>query len=260
MPAPAEIWRRERKRRRPRWKRRTSTATWRTRRWKLIRPRPRWRTAGPPIGPARKRRSWCGNRWRRHLAALGAWRAPSVSTNTFARESHMDTLAAKAGVDPLEFRLRHLSDARMRRVLEAVAKQFGWKAAKAPSGRGAGVACGIYSDAYAATMAEVAVDRKSGHVQVKRVVSAVDVGLVINPDGLRQQMEGCIAMGLGYTLTEEVHFKDGEVLDRNFDSYLIPRFSWMPKVETILIDNPGMAALGAGEPPIITRSEEHTSA
>src|ERR1017187_10196025 len=79
-----------------------------------------------------------------HLSAVGPWRAPSVNTNTFARESHMDTLAAKAGVDPLEFRLRHLSDARMRRVLEAVAKQFGWKAAKAPSGRGVGVACGIY--------------------------------------------------------------------------------------------------------------------
>jgi isoquinoline 1-oxidoreductase len=187
-----------------------------------------------------------------HPFAVGPWRAPSVNTNTFARESHMDTLAAKAGVDPLEFRLRHLSDARMRRVLEAVAKQFGWKAAKAPSGRGAGVACGIYSDAYAATMAEVAVDRKTGHVQVKRVVSAVDVGLAINPDGLRQQMEGCIAMGLGYALTEEVHFKDGQVLDRNFDSYQIPRFSWMPRVETIIIDNPGMAALGGGEPPIIT--------
>jgi isoquinoline 1-oxidoreductase len=187
-----------------------------------------------------------------HPFAVGPWRAPSVNTNTFARESHMDTLAAKAGVDPLEFRLRHLSDTRMRRVLEAVAKQFAWKAAKAPSGRGAGVACGIYSDACAATMAEVAVDPKTGHVRVKRVVSAVDVGLAINPDGLRQQMEGCIAMGLGYTLTEEVRFKDGEVLDRNFDSYQIPRFSWMPKIETIVIDNPGMAAVGAGEPPIIT--------
>ena len=103
-----------------------------------------------------------------------------------------------------------------------------------------------------ATMAEVAVDRKTGHVQVKRVVTALDVGLVVNPDGLRQQMEGCIAMGLGYALTEEVHFKDGEVLDRNFDSYQIPRFSWMPKLETILIDNPGTPALGGGEPPIVT--------
>jgi isoquinoline 1-oxidoreductase len=184
--------------------------------------------------------------------AVGPWRAPSVNTNTFARESHMDMLAAKAGVDPLEFRLRHLSDARMRGVLEAVGKQFGWKAGKPPSGRGFGVACGIYSNACVATMAEVAVDRKTGHVQVKRVASALDVGLAINPDGLRQQMEGCIAMGLGYALTEEVHFKDGEVLDRNFDSYQIPRFSWMPKIETVVMDNSGMAALGAGEPPIIT--------
>ncbi len=187
-----------------------------------------------------------------HLSAVGPWRAPSVNTNTFARESHMDMLANRASMDPLEFRLRHLSDARMRRVLEAVARQFGWKAAKAPSGRGAGVACGFYSNACAATMAEVAVDPKTGHVQVKRVVSAVDVGLAINPDGLRQQMEGCIAMGLGYALTEEVHFKDGQVLDRNFDSYQIPRFSWMPRLETIIIDSPGMAAVGGGEPPIIT--------
>jgi nicotinate dehydrogenase subunit B len=193
-----------------------------------------------------------GNPAGMHLSAVGPWRAPSVNTNTFARESHMDTMAAKAGIDPLAFRLQHLSDARMRRVLEAVARQFAWKSGKAPSGRGAGIACGIYSNAYAATMADVTVDRKTGHVQVKRVVSAVDVGLVVNPDGLRQQMEGCVAMGLGYALTEEVHFKDGEVLDRNFDSYQIPRFSWMPRVETILIDNPGTPAVGGGEPPIIT--------
>jgi isoquinoline 1-oxidoreductase len=193
-----------------------------------------------------------GNPAGMHPFAVGPWRAPSVNTNTFARESHMDALAAKAGIDPLEFRLKHLSDARMRRALEAVAAKFAWKPGKAPSGRGAGIACGIYSNAYTAAMAEVAVDRKTGRVQVKRVVSAVDVGLVVNPDGLRQQAEGCIAMGLGYALSEEVHFKDGEVLDRNFDGYQLPRFSWMPKVEIILIDNPGTPALGAGEPPIIT--------
>jgi isoquinoline 1-oxidoreductase len=193
-----------------------------------------------------------GNPAGMHPFAVGAWRAPSVNTNTFARESHMDILAAKAGVDPLEFRLNHLSDARMRRVLEAAAKQFGWKSAKAPSGRGVGIACGVYSNACVATVAEVAVNRVTGHVQVKRVVSAVDVGMVVNPDGARQQVEGSISMGLGYALTEEVHFKDGEVLDRNFDSYQIPRFSWMPKIEIILIDNPATPALGAGEPPIIT--------
>ena len=187
-----------------------------------------------------------------HPFAVGPWRAPSVNSNTFGRESHMDILAAKAGVDPLEFRLNHLSDARMRRVLEAVAKQFSWKSGKAPSGRGAGVACGIYSNAYAATMAEVVVNKATGAVQVKRIVSAVDVGLAVNPDGVRQQMEGCITMGLGYALTEEVRFRDGAVLDNNFDSYQIPRFSWLPKIETIIIDNPGTPAVGCGEPPMIT--------
>ena len=187
-----------------------------------------------------------------HPFDVGAWRAPSVNTNTFARESHMDMLAAKAGVDPLEFRLNHLSDARMRRVLEALAKQFGWKAVRGPSGRGVGVACGMYSSACSASMAEVAVDKKTGHVQVKRVVSALDVGMTINPDGMRQQMEGSITMGMGYALTEEVRFRDGAVLDRNFDSYAIPRFSWVPRIETVLVDNPDNPPLGGGEPPIIT--------
>jgi isoquinoline 1-oxidoreductase len=184
--------------------------------------------------------------------SVGPWRAPSVNTNTFARESHIDVLAAKAGVDPLEFRLSNLTDPRMRRVLEAVAKQFAWKPAKTPSGRGVGVACGMYSNAYVATMAEIAVGKTTGEVQVRRVVTALDAGLIVNPDGLRQQMEGCITMGLGYPLTEEVRFKDGEVLDRNFDSYPIPRFSWLPKIETIIIDNPTTPAVGCGEPPIIT--------
>jgi CO/xanthine dehydrogenase Mo-binding subunit len=164
----------------------------------------------------------------------------------------MDSLAQKAGVDPLEFRLSHLRDARMRRVLETLAKQFGWTTGSRPSGRGTGVACGMYSNAYSATMAEVAVDKATGHVRVKRVVSALDVGLTLNPDGMRQQMEGSVTMGLGYTLSEEVHFKDGAVLDRNFDTYAIPRFSWLPKIETILLDNPENPPLGGGEPPIIT--------
>jgi isoquinoline 1-oxidoreductase len=187
-----------------------------------------------------------------HPLDVGAWRAPSVNTNTFARESHMDLLAAKAGVDPLEFRLNHLADSRMRRVLEAAAKQFGWKAGKVPSGRGFGVACGMYSGAYSVTMAEVAVNKTTGHVQVKRLVSALDVGMALNPDGMRQQMEGSIVMGLGYALSEEVRFKDGAVLDRNFDTYSIPRFSWLPKIETVLVDNPDNPPLGGGEPPIIT--------
>jgi len=183
--------------------------------------------------------------------AVGAWRAPSVNSNTFARESHIDVLAAKAGLDPLEFRLNNLTNARMRRVLETAARQFGWKAGHAPTGRGAGMACGMYSNACNATMTEVAVNRATGAVEVKRVVMALDEGLVVNPDGMRQQAEGCVMMGLGYSLTEEVRFRNGEVLDSNFDSYRIPRFSWLPKIEIVMVDNPEMPALGGGEPPIV---------
>ena len=186
-----------------------------------------------------------------HPFGIGPWRAPSVNTNTFARESHIDILASKAGVDPVEFRRCHLTDKRMLRVLEAVANQFGWKPARTPSKRGVGVSCGIYAGTYVATIAEVAVNKGTGHVQVKRVVLAQDQGLIVNPDGTRQQIEGCITMGLGYTLSEEVRFKDGEVLDHNFDTYEIPRFSWLPKIESVLIDNPDSPALGCGEPPII---------
>jgi CO/xanthine dehydrogenase Mo-binding subunit len=140
----------------------------------------------------------------------------------------------------------------MRRALETAAKQFAWKPAKTPSGRGVGVACNIYSNVYVATMAELAVNKSNGKVQVKRVVTAMDAGVIVNPDGLRQQMEGCITMGLGYTLTEEVRFQDGEVLDHNFDSYQLPRFSWLPTIQTIIIDNPDLPAQGCGEPAITT--------
>ena len=187
-----------------------------------------------------------------HPFAVGPWRAPSVNTNTFARESHMDLLASLASMDPVEFRLNNLSDARMRRVLEAAAKQFGWKSARTPSGRGVGVACGIYAGTCVAMCAEVAVDAGTGRTRVKRVVCAQDNGVTVNPEGIRQQIEGSITMGLGYALAEGVRFRNGEVLDRNFDTYEIPRFSWVPKIETVLIDNPGTPALGSGEPPIIT--------
>jgi nicotinate dehydrogenase subunit B len=186
-----------------------------------------------------------------HPFEVGAWRAPGSNTNTFARESHMDTLAGKAGLDPLEFRLANLKDVRMKRVLDAAADRFGWLPAKVPSGRGFGVSCTDYLGTYVATMAEVEVDQKSGSVQVKRVVCAQDMGQVINPDGARAQIEGCITMGLGYALTEEIHFKGGRIQDLNFDTYEIPRFSWAPKIETILVDNPDMPAQGGGEPPIV---------
>jgi nicotinate dehydrogenase subunit B len=185
-----------------------------------------------------------------HPFGVGPWRAPSVNSNTFGRESHIDLMAARGGFDPLAFRLNNLSDTRMRRVLDAAAAKFGWKVGKAPSGRGVGVACGIYANSCNATMAEVAV-AKNGRVQVKRVVIALDVGVVLNPDGLLQQAEGSVMMGMGYALSEEVRFQGGKVLNRNFDDYSLTRFSALPQIDIVLVDNPQTAALGGGEPPII---------
>ncbi|MGO8838038.1 MAG: molybdopterin cofactor-binding domain-containing protein [Limisphaerales bacterium] len=186
-----------------------------------------------------------------HPFATGAWRAPGNNTNTFARESQVDMMAAGAGIDPVEFRLNNLSDARMIRVLKAAADRFGRTPAKTPGKRGYGVACGMDAGSYVAAIAEVAVDAVKGTVQVKRVVCAQDMGVVINPEGAKIQMEGCITMGLGYALTEEVHFKGGRVLDTNYDTYEIPRFSWVPKIETVLIKNNETPPQGGGEPAII---------
>jgi CO/xanthine dehydrogenase Mo-binding subunit len=160
-------------------------------------------------------------------------------------------MATKAGDDPVEFRLGHLADVRMHSVLESAAKQFGWKTGRAPSGRGMGAACAIYLGTYVETMAEAAVDKGTGRVEVKRVICAQDQGCIDNPDGSRQQMEGSISMGLGYALAEEVRFSNGEILDRNFETDRTPRFSWLPKIETILIENPGTPASGCGEPRIV---------
>ncbi len=194
---------------------------------------------------------WMGPGSDRHRFAVGPWRAPGANMNVWARESQIDIMAAAAGIDPLEFRLRNISDERMRRVLKAAAEKFGWQAAPAPSGRGRAVACGVDAGTYAALMAEVAVDRQRGRVQVKRVVAAQDMGVVVNPEGARMQMEGCIMMGLGYVFTEELRFDGGKMLDENFDTYELPRFSWLPKIETVLVKNDALPPQGGGEPAIV---------
>ncbi len=154
-----------------------------------------------------------------HPFAVGPWRAPGANMNVFAVESQIDVMASAAGVDPIEFRLRHLGDARMRRVLQAAADAFGWKAAAAPSKRGFGVACSVDAGTYVATIAEVKVDTASGKVKVSRIVCAQDMGIVVNPVGAKMQIEGGLTMGLGYVLREELRFHGGQVLDRNFDTY-----------------------------------------
>ena len=186
-----------------------------------------------------------------HPFSVGAWRAPGANTNVYAKELTMNILAAKAGQDPVEFRLAHLKDQRMRDVLTTAAKKFGWTSAKTPSGRGFGVACGVDAETYVALMAEVEVDRETGTIEVKRVVCAQDMGQVINPEGAALQMEGCITMGLGYALTEEIHFSDGRISDLNFDTYEIPRFSWVPEIETVIVPNNELLPKGGGEPAIV---------
>ena len=194
---------------------------------------------------------WGSDKPKMHLFATGPWRAPGANINVFARESQIDAMAAKAKVDPLEFRLNNTSDKRMRSVLETAAGRFGWKKAVGPSRRGVGVACGIDAGTYVALMAEVKVDAATGRVKVGRIVCAQDMGVVINPDGAKMQIEGCIMMGLGYTLSEEVRFNGGQILTRNFDTYELPRFSGMPELETVLVKNDELTPQGGGEPAIV---------
>lgn len=186
-----------------------------------------------------------------HPFATGAWRAPGNNTNCFARESQIEIMAKMAGMDPLEFRLKNLKHEQLRRVLKTAADKFGWTPAVPGSGRGYGIACGFDAGTYVAQIAEVKVDKKTGKVEVVRIVCAQDMGMVINPLGATMQVEGCIIMGLGYALTEDIRFEGGKIHNNNFDDYEIPKFSWTPKIETVLIDAMDQAPQGGGEPAII---------
>ncbi|MBK7711639.1 MAG: xanthine dehydrogenase family protein molybdopterin-binding subunit [Bacteroidales bacterium] len=187
-----------------------------------------------------------------HPFATGPWRAPNNNTNTFARETQIDIMAAAAGIDPLEFRLKNLKDEKMIEVLKKVADMFGYKPGKGKGGRGVGLAIGTDVGALVAQMAEIEVDRKTGKVKVLRIVCAQDMGLCVNPLGATMQMEGCMTMGLGYTLTEELAYEGGNIITRGYDSYEIPRFSWLPKIETFIFERMNEPPQGGGEPAIIT--------
>jgi len=186
-----------------------------------------------------------------HPFGTGAWRAPGNNTNTFARESQINIMAWKAGMDPLDFRLKNLKDEKMIAILKEVADMFGYTPGKNPGGRGYGLSCGIDAGSYVAHMAEVKVDKNTGHVQVIRVACVQDMGLCVNPQGATLQMEGCITMGLGYALTEEIQFQGGDIKSRTFDTYQLPKFSWVPKISTKILDKKDQAPQGGGEPSII---------
>ena len=186
-----------------------------------------------------------------HQFGTGAWRAPNNNTNTFAREVQIDVMAAAAGIDPLEFRRKNLKDVHILDCLKAVADRFGYVPGKGPSGRGIGIACGSDAGAWVAHMAEVKVDKSTGKINVVRISCAQDMGLCINPEGATIQMEGCMTMGLGYTLAEEVKFEGGKINSHSLDTYDIPRFSWLPKIDTFILDRKDQPPQGGGEPSII---------
>jgi isoquinoline 1-oxidoreductase len=187
-----------------------------------------------------------------HPFGTGAWRGPGSNTNVFAMESHTDMLALAAGMDPLTFRMKNLSDQRMIRVLRAAADSFGKDFQLGPSGNGYGIACTNYLNSYVATMATVSVDRSTGRVRVEHVVCAQDMGEIINPMGAELQIEGGITMGISAALFEEIDFSGGDIRTNNFDAYQITRFSDAPDIKVVLIHNPDLAPQGCGEPAITT--------
>jgi isoquinoline 1-oxidoreductase len=162
----------------------------------------------------------------------------------------MDELAHALGRDPLDFRLRNLRDERLRAVFAAAAAAFGWGTA-APPDHGYGIAGGTEKGSYVATCAEVAIDRASGQVRVVRVVQAFECGAIVNPGGLRNQIEGAIVQGLGGALFEAIDFAGGRILNPRFSSYRVPRFADMPAIEVVLVNRPDLPSAGAGETPII---------
>ncbi|MCY1719934.1 molybdopterin-dependent oxidoreductase [Prolixibacteraceae bacterium Z1-6] len=200
-----------------------------------------------------QKRTVYGRGWRApgiHPFATGAWRGPGNSTNTFARETQVDIMAGKAGMDPVEFRLKNLKDKRAIDVLEAVAEMADWKPQKSPGGSGYGVAIGADAGTYVAHIARVDVDKETGEVKVLKVWVAQEMGFCVNPQGATIQMEGCINMGLGYALKEVVEFEGGQVKTSNFDTYDIPRFSWIPEIETKILQR-NAPPQGGGEPAIV---------
>jgi CO/xanthine dehydrogenase Mo-binding subunit len=182
---------------------------------------------------------------------VSALRSLGAHLNVFAIESFMDELALAAGADPVEFRLRHLDDERARAVVQTAAQRFGWKAgAAAKTGRGQGFAFARYKNlaAYCAVACEVDVDLDTGQAKVKRVVAAVDGGQVVNPDGIRNQIEGAIVQSASWTLYEQVAFDAKRIRSRDWSTYPILRFDAVPEsVEVHVIDRPGAPFLGSGE-------------
>jgi nicotinate dehydrogenase subunit B len=188
--------------------------------------------------------------WLRELPLrTSSMRTLGGAANVFANESFMDELAHAAQIDPLDFRLRHLEDERGRVVLQAAAERAGW-GQPLPDGAGRGLAFARYENdgAYVATVAEVEVDPETGTTRVVRLVSAHDCGLIVNPDGVANQIEGNLIQSLSRALFEEITFDENHITSADWDTYRILRFSDLPQIEVILINRPDEPLVGAGEP------------
>jgi len=183
----------------------------------------------------------------------GSYRALASTFNNFAREAFIDQLAAKAGADPVAFRLQYLEEPRLKAVLEAAAQKFEFAAKRsAPAANtGYGIACGTEKGSFVATAAEVAIDPAAKSYTIKRVCVAFECGAIHNPQNLQAQVEGGVVMGLGAVLHEEMKFKDGKILNPRFKDYEVPRFVDVPPIETVVVNRPDLPSVGAGETPII---------
>ncbi len=180
----------------------------------------------------------------------GSYRGLAATANHFAREVHMDELAQLVQMDPVEFRLKNIKDERLKTVLQAAAKTFGW-GGKKTEGRGVGIACGFEKGSYIATAAEVSVDAKTGRVKIERVVESFECGAIVNKLHLHNQVEGAVVQAIGGALFENIQFKNGQILNGKFSKYRLPRFSDVPKIEIVLLDRKDLPSAGAGETPIV---------
>lgn len=181
----------------------------------------------------------------------GSYRGLAATANNFAREGFMDELAVAAGADPLEFRLAHLENPRLRAVLETAAEKFDWKQrvkSKTPN-VGIGLSCGTEKGSYVAACVEIEV--KQNQIRVRHVCQAYECGAIINPANLYKQVTGAIIMGLGPALREEVRFENGEIQTASFRSYPVPRYEDVPELDIHLVNRSDLPSAGAGETPII---------
>ncbi|HLH08027.1 MAG TPA: molybdopterin cofactor-binding domain-containing protein, partial [Terriglobales bacterium] len=181
----------------------------------------------------------------------GSYRALAATANNFARESHMNELATALKIDPLDLRLRHLADPRLKAVFEAAAERFGWDNGPQSADRGVGIAGAYEKLGYIAICAEVAVDPSTKIVSVTRIAAAFECGAVINPNGLHNQVAGAIAQGIGGALFEAIQFANGRILNPHFAQYRVPRFSDVPEIHVVLLDRKDLPPVGAGECPIV---------